>query len=75
MLINFTEIVKDSVTIGLQKTGMKDTPENRITILSTMHKELTEDGIGYHALTRIKQNIEDEIIRLNDALVDATPAG
>ena len=74
MNLNFTNIIKDSVSIGLQKTGIEDPPENRIKILSKMHETITEDGIGHHALIRVKENIEDEIIQLNDELVDATPA-
>jgi hypothetical protein len=63
-----SQIVNESVTEGLQKVGLPDTPHNRLMVLGDVHKNFREDGVGNHTYREVMHIVEDEIIRLTDQL-------
>lgn len=67
--INLTVAVNESVTEGLKKVGLPDTPHNRIEALNGMHKKLLSERNIAPGIQPILSTIEDEVSRLQGTTV------
>lgn len=66
--VDLIPAITESVLEGLTKVGLPDTPHNRIEVLGGMHRKLLEETPSAHSIRPILVAIEDEVIRLSDAL-------